>query len=1625
MVVFLSFFANNAQADITSNLRAYYPFNGGFANDFSGNNLHATLTAVTLTAGPFGIADNAGSFNGTSSGGLVVSTVSMTNQQTFSAWIKPTSFGVIRPIVEKADPGWGGEIDCWLRVQPDGKVEWLVNTNYSFYGWLVTATSNSAVALNEWTHIAGVIDHANDQIRLYLNGILEASVSMGGRQVRNTNRVVRIGNRNSNQGIDYFEGALDEVRIYDRALFNTEVQALRNSATAPLVPSGNDFDQDRIPDSWEFQYGLDASVENFRVGSGIDGNLTVNAGQTTYLNDKTILISSPQALGSSELSGVIPIATRIGDVFLMHVTQDGNPAAGAPAGTFELVQIASIHDGKVGLKSPLRNTYNTTTGGRIQCLYVPQYDSLQVNGTVSANPWNGTSGGIIAIIANDVVVSAGGIIDSSGKGFRSGTGFSMYGSFNGEIGTPGEGNVASVWPLPNSTIANNSGGAGGNVGSVGGGGTGSGVSNFGFGGGGGSGGVGATRISSIYGSRFDSIFTSTSGSGGKGGGLLVIISRSIQNGGVITSAGEGGQGGAASGGGGAGGSMLLMSRINGIGTVSAQEGASGDYPSTMGAGAIGKIRMERGVFPSTPVAASTGDGYFDNQSFAPLAKYNDTDGDGMNDYAEYLAGTSPIRPDTDMDGVPDEWEVRFGTLPITADSGADPDLDGLTNIQEYRASSSPTSTDFDNDGISDVSEINTYGTSSILADTDGDGMTDGWEVTNGLNPLLNDANNDRDLDGLTNLEEYAVRAAGYKANASNSKEGQPGDNGLNDYARLKGEGWTRRLYDKNDRLISTERDNGMAQLYTYDGNSQKIRDVSLTKLDADGDGLPDGWEFDHTLPFTGTSAASGDNGANGDPDLDGFTNMQEWQAGTDPRDANSLPNTGAVQVTNTIAAASGFTPTNWVMATGQLDGLGADEVVVGADGAIGTSSNQFSVYRNTGNSWAVTPTNVGSFGINSLAIGEVIAGRGASIYFGARPTSGSAGIQEFRRSGTSWLKSAPSVADSAGTGIAQVVGANSSGVIGLLSPVSQAVDGIYRTTSASDTWSAPAIVSSSAGKRSWPTSVSSGAARWLDAGGIEINAGSPPAVLGAIKNPANGSWYFLSPSAVTWPDAELFATQNGGHLVTVNDTAEQQWIQGNFPSQEMWIGLLRGSSGDGWQWISGASSTYRNWSSGQPDFYGGIEIYGQIYANGVWNDLPPTSLLKGLVEIPASSVPLQTLSDPVATSKVIWRGRSLTSGQLRKGTSSGMSLVYAFIDDKDTSATVNRGDTFVVGEYEMTTPNPVQRTTVALPISSSISSSAIGVTILKRQNSSLPSSLAIGEPDGTVSLWTAPDVGSPLVRKIFTTEFIGKSWHQLEVFREANGAEGLVGLLVDPVTPNQCQLIHWSPESIEAALNGTAPVLNNRPLARVLPTPYSGGAQSTVGIRGWDAEAHASKFTLQFQSAATNIWANARLLSANGSASNLGPPGQTVTLATAPGGQGHTLVWNAAADLGATFSGTVLLRTMAADSEPGAWSEPMPYIVNMASSLDDDGDGFPNATEAAFGTDPNSSTSLPALIATRQTDGSLRLTWPTASSRTYRVEISTNLIQWTAFQSNLSVNTLTIPTTQLTAPKRFYRVAAE
>ena len=93
--------------------------------------------------------------------------------------------------------------------------------------------------------------------------------------------------------------------------------------------------------------------------------------------------------------------------------------------------------------------------------------------------------------------------------------------------------------------------------------------------------------------------------------------------------------------------------------------------------------------------------------------------------------------DNDCDGEIDEDVVDALTW------YADSDNDGLVDGQE----------DKNCNGIFDPGE-----THPCNRDTDGDRMPDGWEVQYNLNPLVDDASEDADADGYSNLKEYRGRS---------------------------------------------------------------------------------------------------------------------------------------------------------------------------------------------------------------------------------------------------------------------------------------------------------------------------------------------------------------------------------------------------------------------------------------------------------------------------------------------------------------------------------------------------------------------------------------------------------------------------------------------------------------------------------------------------------------------------------------------------------------------------------------------------------------------------------------------------------------------------------------------------
>jgi len=196
-------------------------------------------------------------------------------------------------------------------------------------------------------------------------------------------------------------------------------------------------------------------------------------------------------------------------------------------------------------------------------------------------------------------------------------------------------------------------------------------------------------------------------------------------------------------------------------------------------------------------------------------KVSDLDGDGIIDSKD---------DDIDGDGILNKDEEAIGSDPFNKDTDGDGKLDG----EEYNK-------DTDGDKVPDILE-------SAIKDSDKDGVVDELDSDD------NSIHNDSDGDGFDNITEV-----GKKTNPldPNSKPA-PKDT------------------DKDGKLDSVEKGKDTDK----DGKSDVVESAIL---DADGDGVVD--ELD-----------SEDSNPNNDSDGDGFSNIVEKNAGSNPLDAKSMPN---------------------------------------------------------------------------------------------------------------------------------------------------------------------------------------------------------------------------------------------------------------------------------------------------------------------------------------------------------------------------------------------------------------------------------------------------------------------------------------------------------------------------------------------------------------------------------------------------------------------------------------------------------------------------------------------------------------------------------------------------------------
>lgn len=283
-----------AKADLPSGLLAGYSFDEGSGttlNDINGG------TNGTLTGGPTWVSGkygNALSFDGVNdyiampSGGFG----SFVNRTSFTFTFWESSNVLTGSGRMVADHNSTGNLASVSFEITSSQYRFRANNGSSF----VSAQGGSTSA--GWHHIAGTYDDAGDLLSLYVDGTLTATNTLTGTLTTGTHKTIgRLGDFST----EYFGGLLDELRIYNRALSQSEIQTDMNTPTDSTAPSIPGSSSATAASSTQISLSWAASTDNVRVNAYKiyrDSVLLTTTTATSYL-DTNLTPSTAYSYGVS------------------------------------------------------------------------------------------------------------------------------------------------------------------------------------------------------------------------------------------------------------------------------------------------------------------------------------------------------------------------------------------------------------------------------------------------------------------------------------------------------------------------------------------------------------------------------------------------------------------------------------------------------------------------------------------------------------------------------------------------------------------------------------------------------------------------------------------------------------------------------------------------------------------------------------------------------------------------------------------------------------------------------------------------------------------------------------------------------------------------------------------------------------------------------------------------------------------------------------------------------------------------------------------------------------------------------------------------------------------------------
>ncbi len=232
-----SVIASDANASLQNSLVSYYQFEGN-AYDYSGNN-DGTVSGAAITTGK---VNNAYDFDGANDKIDIKYNQSLNfSNSPFSvaAWIKYQKSGRSEFIVSSYNwSSFNGVLQkAWALFEySNTSMQFVLYHNGSDAN--TTSRSVSGLTPGTWYHVAGVWNQT--AVKLYINGKLNGTTTgTKGPLINNVPTPVRIGDIMNNYYP--FNGTVDEVGIWNRALTSAEIASIYNSSPVSYVVESTSY----------------------------------------------------------------------------------------------------------------------------------------------------------------------------------------------------------------------------------------------------------------------------------------------------------------------------------------------------------------------------------------------------------------------------------------------------------------------------------------------------------------------------------------------------------------------------------------------------------------------------------------------------------------------------------------------------------------------------------------------------------------------------------------------------------------------------------------------------------------------------------------------------------------------------------------------------------------------------------------------------------------------------------------------------------------------------------------------------------------------------------------------------------------------------------------------------------------------------------------------------------------------------------------------------------------------------------------------------------------------------------------------------------------------------------------